>query len=162
MRFSTTSNFYFGYHVRMVDHESGLSVIIDSSEVAEAEHSSLDVPLAPYSYEMLSPLGPPGVSSRTRTVDATLERLWTGLSSLYSANEELKTTSDLKATSGGKIGHIAEKLDSLLEVFMNGADAVLDELSFLGNMHPVLAGLSCCGSNAKHDGRHASASKSQS
>ncbi|KDR77265.1 hypothetical protein GALMADRAFT_225374 [Galerina marginata CBS 339.88] len=119
---------------------NGLSVTIDSSA---AEHSSLDVPLISYAYEISSSSGPPDTSSRTRTVDAAQERLWTDLSSLYIANEELKTTSTLKPTSRNNDGptadDVAEKLESLLESFMNGANAVLEELSFLGNAHPALA-----------------------
>lgn len=123
---------------------NGLSITIDSSETAAVEYSPYDVPMTPFAFEISSSLTAPNVSSRTRTVEVTQERLWNELSSLYSANEQLKTDSNTtsKDKDGSVADDIAKKLDSLLDSFMNGADVVLNELSALGNMHPILASTS--------------------
>ncbi|KAF9482851.1 hypothetical protein BDN70DRAFT_874437 [Pholiota conissans] len=77
--------------------------------------------------------------------DLAQEQLWDELSSLYSDNEKnLKTRSaalDPSSASKDMNGDdsTGEKLDNLLDGFMNGANAVLEELTFLGNAHPALA-----------------------
>uniref|UniRef100_A0A8H7XPD5 EF-hand domain-containing protein n=1 Tax=Psilocybe cubensis TaxID=181762 RepID=A0A8H7XPD5_PSICU len=73
--------------------------------------------------------------------EITQEQLWNGLSSLYDSNEDLKaeaasldpTSRDPNARDNGEL------LDGLLDTFINGANKVLDELTIIGNAHPILA-----------------------
>lgn len=77
--------------------------------------------------------------------DATQEQLWKGLSSLYDLNVTLKADaavldgSSKKEEPDGKQSK-TDVLNDLLDTFMNGADVVLNELTILGNAHPILAG----------------------
>lgn len=78
--------------------------------------------------------------------EITLERQWNDLSALYSANETTKKdAAKLDPTSTSRDissdGDTAQKLDDLLDAFMNGANAVLEELTFLGSAHPALASM---------------------
>ncbi|KAH9474631.1 hypothetical protein JR316_0013095 [Psilocybe cubensis] len=79
-------------------------------------------------------------SNSRSPVEASQERLWNELSGLYNSNEALKgdaaALGKLDSERGAKT---AEKLDELLDTFMSGANKVLEELSILGNAHPVLA-----------------------
>ncbi|KAF9471040.1 hypothetical protein BDN70DRAFT_998755 [Pholiota conissans] len=74
--------------------------------------------------------------------DLAQEQLWDQLLSLYSDNEKnLKARSAALGASRDRKddNSMGEKLDNLLDGFMNGANAVLEELTFLGNAHPALA-----------------------
>ena len=122
---------------------SGLSITIDASQT-----TAVGIQPFPAPSTAVASSSPPAhatlkISSRARVAEAAQERLWTELTSLYSDNRELE--SKAKSTSRDKDGSagddIASTLDSLLETFLNGADIVLNELSTLGNAHPVLAGM---------------------
>lgn len=86
-----------------------------------------------------------GDSNSRSAAENTQEQLWNGLSSLYDSNLTLKM--DAAALDGsskrddpdGKPSKV-DVLNDLLDTFMNGADVVLNELSILANMHPILGG----------------------
>ncbi|KAF8970853.1 hypothetical protein BDZ97DRAFT_1789054 [Flammula alnicola] len=129
-----------------------LSFTIDSESSRDSDNpAGLDIPsiIFPPAPDTFNPFLPNGqadsyVPPSPSSVEITQERLWNDLSSLYSANDQLKSDSaaldpaprDLGTNSGGDN---AQKLDNLLESFMYGANAVLEELTVLGNAHPVLA-----------------------
>lgn len=73
-------------------------------------------------------------------VEVAQERLWNDLSNLYNSNETLKGgAAALGKQENEKGPKTVEMLDELLDTFMNGANKVLEELSILGNAHPVIA-----------------------
>lgn len=92
--------------------------------------------------ELLSPIWDD--SNSPSPIEITQEQLWNGLSNLYNSNETLKGDAAALDGSSGKRDSekgpkTAEMLDDLLDTFMNGANKVLEELSILGNSHPILA-----------------------
>ncbi|KAF8883174.1 hypothetical protein CPB84DRAFT_1851026 [Gymnopilus junonius] len=99
---------------------SGLSIKVDAPEPTAVDYSPYDAPPTPdpYTYEVTATLAAPSISSRSKT---------------------LKLDSTSKNKDGSSEENIGTKLDDLLDSFMNGADAVLNELSILGNAHPILA-----------------------
>ena len=123
---------------------SGLSITIDASQTTAVEIQPFPAPSSAVASSSLPAHATSKMSSRARVAEAAQERLWTELTSLYSDNRELESKAT-KSTSRDKDGSagddIASTLDSLLETFLNGADIVLNELSTLGNAHPVLAGM---------------------
>lgn len=90
--------------------------------------------------EILTP-----ISGEWSPRETSQKQVWNDLSDLYNLSNTLKGDVAVLDGSSGKRKNekgttTAEKLDDLLDTFINGANGVLEELSILGNVHPIIAG----------------------
>ena len=75
--------------------------------------------------------------ARVKGVDAAQEQLWSEFRSLFSQNESLIDDESTSTEGDAR----AQKLKGILVTFMKDADAVLEELSFIGKIHPYADGM---------------------